>query len=164
MYLVFHEGNQWAHNNSNALSLLLQCVIDFRQETIAQALSAPSRKRYKHVSPLQKPKNSFFLFITECSVAHLLCRILYRVDKLHLSNFVTLYCQLSTCARGSECERACIPAVRSHDSLHPIGSMQIPLEHTKTVQEFPDPSACWWCNTSSAAEKGGSGHETKVSS
>ena len=28
----------------------------------------------------------------------------------------------------------------SHDSLHPIGSMQIPLENTKTVQESPDPS------------------------
>ena len=27
----------------------------------------------------------------------------------------------------------------SHDSSHPISSMQIPLESTKIVQEFPDP-------------------------
>ena len=29
---------------------------------------------------------------------------------------------------------------KSHDISHPIGSMQIPLENTKTVQELPDPS------------------------
>ena len=39
----------------------------------------------------------------------------------------------------------------------------IPLEHTITVQEFPNlPSACWWCNTSSAAEKEGLVHETNA--
>ena len=33
--------------------------------------------------------------------------------------------------------------------------------HIKTVQEFPDPSTYWWCTTSSAAEMGGSGDETR---
>ena len=42
------------------------------------------------------------------------------------------------------CSRACLRLMieMSHDSSHPIGSIQIPLEHTNTVQEFPDLPFC----------------------
>ena len=62
--------------------------------------------------------------------------VVYSVDELHRFSLYTDF-HISACRN---CAYLWSIIQMSHDTSHPIGSMQIPLEHTKTVQEFPDPS------------------------
>ena len=113
--------------------------------TLTQALSAPIWKRDKYVSSSKEAENSFLLLITERCVPHLLCRVLYCIDQLQVygcSSLCSPCCNTATSAHAlsTAIMRSCSESHVSHDISYPIGSMHIPLQHTKTVQEFPDPS------------------------
>ena len=66
--------------------------------------------------------------------------LVYCVNKLHKFSLYNVYCHIS--AYHVDRDRVLLWSITqmSHDISHPIGSMQIPLEHTQTMQEFPDSS------------------------
>ena len=66
------------------------------------------------------------------------CLAVYCVDKLSHNFIYSIAISVSVHAMSTAIVRSIIR--KSYDISHPIGSMQIPLENTKTVQELPDPS------------------------
>ena len=85
------------------------------------------------------------LLVANRRIPHLQSRFAHKVLRLYVSSYAIRYWLHAQRICGSYASTSC-------DILHLIGPLQIPLENTKTVQRWPDPSsACWWCNTSSAA-------------
>ena len=66
--------------------------------------------------------------------------VVYCVNKLHKFSLYNVYCHISTYYVNRDHVFLWSITQISHDISHPIGSMQIPLEHTQTMKELPDPS------------------------
>ena len=107
-----------------------------REDCVAQALAAPNWKGYEDVSSAEESNDSVPLLLAKRCVSHLERRFIECTLQLHSC--------IAVCRTIHAYGIISIPNVRacgqSCDTSHPIGSMQIPVEHTKTVQESPDPS------------------------